>query len=70
MAQVLARFEETIEPVLPKEANGAAQDFKGLVRQRFKAFADDTTDLFALGDGAVNDVAQEIRDKLSPTGRP
>jgi hypothetical protein len=71
MAQILEGFEEMIEPHLPAAAAGDIQAFKGLVRMRMDALAHDAADLFALGEnGAVNGVAQEMRDRLSPTGRP
>lgn len=69
MAQVLEAFEQNIEPHLPATAAGAAQDFKGLVRARMNALHVDAVDIFTL-DGARNGVAQELRDALSPTGRP
>lgn len=70
MAQILEAFEEMIQPHLPADAAGDIQGFKGLVRQRLKALADDASDLLSLDGGAINGVAQEQRDKLSPTGRP
>lgn len=70
MAQVLECFEEIIEPHLEKEAAGDIQSFKGTVRQRLDALTNDATDLYQLGDGSINGVAQEVRDRLSPTGRP
>lgn len=70
LAQVLESFEETIEPYLPVDAAGDIQSFKGLVRMRMKALSHDATDLLELGSGAVNGVAQEIRDRLHPAGRP
>lgn len=70
MAQILEAFEETIEPRLPDSANGDVQDFKALVRMRLSSLADDAADVVALGNGAINGAAQEIRDRLSPTGRP
>lgn len=68
MAQILEGFEEMIEPHLPAEAAGQIQAFKGLVRMRLDALAHDAGDLLSLGE--VNGVAQEMRDRLSPTGRP
>lgn len=70
MAQILERFEETIEPHLPPEAAGDVQDFKGVVRVRLNALAHDASDLLEGAHVAVNGVAQEIRDRLSPLGRP
>lgn len=69
MAQVLEVFEQDIEPLLPKEAAGVVQDFKGLVRARMNALATDATEIFSL-DEVRNGVAEDIRDALSPTGRP
>lgn len=69
LAQTLEHFEEFIEPTLPPEAAGAVKDFKGLVRARFQALATDAVDIMSL-DGAVNGVAVDMRDALSPTGRP
>ncbi len=69
MAQVLEAFETRIQPHMPKAAAGDIQDFKGLVRVRFNALADDAIDILGT-DMAQNGVAQELRDQLSPTGRP
>lgn len=72
LAQVLEHFEEHIEPFLPASAAGAVQDFKGLVRARMNALAVDALEIMALEDRAmaVNGAAQELRESLSPTGRP
>lgn len=68
MAQVLERFEETIEPHVPE---GVAQDFKGLVRARINALAVDSVDILTLGEaGHQNGIAQDFKDTLHPTGRP
>lgn len=69
MAQVLESFELDIEPLLPKEAAGVVQNFKGLVRARMNALATDATEIFSL-DEVRNGVAEDIREALSPTGRP
>lgn len=69
MAQVLERFEQTIEHRLPREAKGDVQDFKALVRERMQALATDAEELMQL-DVVPNGAAQDIRDRLSPTGRP
>jgi hypothetical protein len=70
MAQILESFEELIEPHLPVSAAGDIQAHKGLVRMRMDALAHDAADLLSLDGGAINGVAQEMRDRLSPTGRP
>jgi hypothetical protein len=70
MAQTLEGFEEIIEPHLSTAAAGDIQSFKGLVRARLDALTNDACDLFALGDGELNGVAVEVKDKLSPVGRP
>jgi hypothetical protein len=71
MAQTLEHFEQRIEPHLGPELAGAVQDFKGLVRARFNALATDSVDIMSLSDaGAVNGAALDLRDQLSPTGRP
>lgn len=70
MAQILSGFEEKIEPHLGPDAAGAIQDYKGLVRMRMDALAQDAADLLSLDGGAINGVAQEMKDRLSPTGRP
>lgn len=69
MAQTLEEFEKTIEPHLPPEAAGDVQNFKGLTRARFNALAKDSVEIMNL-DGGVNGVALEMRDSLSPVGRP
>jgi hypothetical protein len=70
MAQILEGFEEMIEPHLTPDAAGDVQAFKGLVRLRLDALAHDAADLLSLEGGVINGVAQEMRDGLSPTGRP
>ena len=70
MAQVLEAFEERIEPHLPESEAGAVQDFKGLVRARMNALATDASDILSLGEGVQNGLAQDVRDRLHPTGRP
>lgn len=71
MAQTLEAFEQNIEGLLPPEAAGAVQDFKGLCRARFNALAKDSVEIMSLSDvGAVNGVAIDLRDQLSPVGRP
>jgi molybdopterin synthase catalytic subunit len=72
LAQVLEHFEQHIETHLPPDAAGAVQDFKGLVRARMNALAVDALEIMALEDRAmaVNGAAQELRESLSPTGRP
>jgi molybdopterin synthase catalytic subunit len=64
-AQTLARFEEIIESHLPREAAGAIQDFKGLVRERFDAFAVDASELIGLLESGAeqNGAAIELRDR-------
>jgi hypothetical protein len=71
MAQTLEAFEADIEPHLPVEAAGKIQSFKGLVRARMNALATDAVDIISLGETAeLNGVAQELRDQVSPVGRP
>lgn len=69
MAQILEAFEETIQPHLDGDAAGAVQDFKGLVRARVTALANDANEIYTMG-GELNGAAQDLRDQLSPTGRP
>lgn len=66
-AQTLARFEEIIETHLPREAAGAIQDFKGLVRERFDALAVDAVELIGLleSDVELNGAAQDLRDRVA-----
>lgn len=73
MAQTLEAFEEKIEPLLAGIPGGEAaiQDFKGLARARFNALAKDATEIMSLSDtGGINGVAVDMRDALSPVGRP
>ncbi len=67
LAQILEAFEQQIEPHLPPEAAGDIQSYKGLVRMRLDALARDAADVVGV---EVNGAAQEIRDRLHPTGRP
>lgn len=67
MAQILEHFETHIEPHLGPDAAGAVQDFKGLVRARVNALAVDSVDVMGYEQ---NGAALEIRDRMSPTGRP
>lgn len=71
MAQTLEHFEQHIEPLIPAESKAAVDDFKGLVRARFNALSTDSVDIMSLSDaGALNGAAQDMRDSLSPVGRP
>lgn len=63
-------FQRHVEPHLAGPAVVAIRDFKGLVRARFNALANNATDVMALGDVEINGAAMEIRDRLSPIGRP
>lgn len=70
MAQVLEDFEEKIEA---KAREGGVpdrdiDDFKGLVRARLTALAADAVNVIQLGDDAINGLALELRDRLTPTG--
>ncbi len=67
MAQTLEAFEQVIEPHLSTDAAGVIDDFKALVRARFNALANDATEARGL---AVNGAALDVRDRLSPVGRP
>lgn len=69
MAQILDAFETDIEPHLPRDAAGAVQDFKGKVRARVTALANDANEIYLMG-GEQNGAAQDLRDSLSATGRP
>jgi hypothetical protein len=66
LAQTLAEFERAIIPLLPREAAGEIQAFKGLVRERFDALAFDADELIGLlVDGAEqNGAAIELRDRV------
>ena len=70
MAQVLEAFERDIEPNLPSGMEGETQSFKGLVRARINALASDSVDIMALDGSVPNGAAQDLRDRLHPTGRP
>lgn len=71
MAQILESCEQHLEPHLPPEAAGALQDFKGLVRARLNALSSDAIDVMALSaDTEINALAVEVRDRMSPVGRP
>ena len=64
-------FQRYIEPLLDQATVASLQDFKGMLRARFNALAQDATDLMALAStGEINGVALEQRDALSPIGRP
>lgn len=63
-------FQRYVEPHLPAGAVKAIRDFKGLLRARFNALSTDAIDLMSLGDVEFNGFAVDIRDRLSPTGRP
>lgn len=63
-------FQRHIEPHLTKPVTASVREFKGTVRARFNALATDATDVMALGDDVVNVAAMEMRDRLSPIGRP
>jgi hypothetical protein len=64
-------FQRFIEPLLPAHVVESLGNFKGLLRARFNALCSDAKDLVSLSDaGAINGVALEQRDALSPVGRP
>lgn len=64
-------FQAHVEPLLPSATVKALHDFKGLLRARFNALAQDAKDLVSLSDaGAINGVALAQRDALSAIGRP
>lgn len=69
MAEVLEVFEEAIEPHLPPEAAGEVQNFKAVVRRRLGALAADAVSVMSLDDEAMNRLAQEMKDQISPLGR-
>lgn len=71
MAQVLEAFEEHIEPLLPPGSEKARDDYKALTRARMNALAVDSVDILSLdGVAELNGAGQELRDSISPTGRP
>lgn len=64
-------FQRHIEPLLPADVVRSLTDFKALVRARFNALATDAVEIMSLSDaGGLNGVALEMRDALSPVGRP
>lgn len=63
-------FQRYVEPHLAATAVTAIRDFKGLLRARFNALSTDAIDLMSLGDVQINGFAVDMRDRLSPTGRP
>jgi hypothetical protein len=66
LAQTLSAFEERLIPLLPAEAAGEIQAFKGLVRERFDALAFDADELIGLlvDGGEKNGAAIELRDTV------
>jgi hypothetical protein len=66
LAQTLTAFEERLLPLLPREAAGEVQAFKGLVRERFDALAFDADELIGLlvSGGEKNGAATELRDTV------
>jgi hypothetical protein len=66
LAQVMEELEGKILPLLPENAEGVVDDFKGLLRRKFNALAVDAIDVMNL-DGEVNGYAVELRDRLGQT---
>lgn len=66
MAKILAKFEETIEPVLREQGkHQEIEDFKGYVRQKMNALAVDTCQMLELKPGEEqNWAAVEVRDRV------
>lgn len=68
MAQILERFEETIQPLVPEDV---ADDFKGIVRRKLHALALDANEFHGLAKGEeLNLEVLRLRDQLHPEGRP
>lgn len=71
MAQTLEAFEAEVEAHLPPGHEAAVKSFKAKVRARFNALATDATEIMSLSDTAeINGLALEMRDRISPVGRP
>jgi hypothetical protein len=68
MAKILAKFEESVEPVLRAQGKDQEiEDFKGYVRQKMNALAIDASEIIELKPGEVlNWAAVELRDQLTP----
>lgn len=67
MAQLLEYFEQEVEPRLPADV---AKDFKGMVRRKFQALAVDVTEVLEMEDMAINQHAQDLKDRVYPDGDP
>jgi hypothetical protein len=67
MAKILAKFEETVEPVLRAEGKDQEiEDFKGYVRQKMNALAIDASEIIELKPGeTLNWAAVELRDRVN-----
>lgn len=62
MAQILAEFEEHVEPLIPDQVAGK---FKGIVRQKLHALALDANEVHGLAPGEeINGEAVALRDRL------
>lgn len=66
MAGLLQHFEDHVEPHLPLEGAGAAQDFKGAVRKALADLSTDAEDLLRTR-GEQNGLALDLRDAVAPT---
>jgi hypothetical protein len=68
MAQILSEFEETIEPLIPKDR---AEEFKALVRNRLNGFETDMAELIGIVKSGQhkNGHAQAMRDALPHSDR-
>lgn len=68
MAQILAEFEEKVEPRIPQ---AVAEEFKTYVRRKVGALAADAIDVMKLEpDTEINEAAQAMRDSLYPDEGP
>lgn len=64
LAQAAAQFERVVEPRIPK---AVADQYKAILREKFKLFGEDAVDILDLDDTTeLNAHAQAIRDTHDP----
>lgn len=68
MAQVLAEFEKSVQPLIPEEV---ADEFKSQVRRKMNALAVDVCDMLRLQDQGleINGFARDLRDSTETSPR-
>lgn len=70
LAQTLEEFERLVEPLLPNRDDKRVKDFKGTVRRKMHALAEDSVEIMSLEPGVeINAAATALRERVEPETR-